>query len=40
MFLVNEIGSIPNIQNNRLTLNLKEEDVQIIPYVVCLTTTY
>jgi len=39
MFLVNEIGSIPNIQNNRLTLNLKGEEFQITLYVVFLTTT-
>ncbi|ALI34985.1 hypothetical protein NMY3_00776 [Candidatus Nitrosocosmicus oleophilus] len=39
MFLFNEIGSIPNIQNNRWTINVKGEDIQITPYVVFLTTT-
>ena len=35
---INEIGSIPNIQNNSWTINVEGEDVQITPYVVCLTT--
>lgn len=38
MFLFNEIGSIPNIQNNRWTINVKGEDIQIT-HVVFLTTT-
>ncbi len=35
---INEIGSIPNIQNNSWMVNVEGEDVQITPYVVCLTT--
>ncbi len=35
---INEIGSIPNIQNNSWTVNVEGEDVRITPYVVCLTT--
>jgi len=36
---ISEIGSIPNIQNNSWTINVEGEDIQITPYVVCLTTT-
>ena len=36
---INEIGSIPNIQNNSWTVNVEGEDIQITPYVVCLTTS-
>ncbi len=35
---INEIGSIPNIQNNSWTINVEGEDIQITPYVVCLNT--
>ena len=34
----NEIGRIPNIQNNSWTINVEGENVQITPFVVCLTT--
>jgi hypothetical protein len=34
---INEIGSIPHIQNNSWTINGEGEDIQITPYVVCLT---
>ena len=35
---INEIESIPNIQNNSWTINVEGEDIQITPYVVCLNT--
>lgn len=36
---INEIESIPNIQNSSWTINVEGEDIQITPYVVCLNTT-
>ena len=36
---INEIGSIPNIQNNRWD-DKRGKRCSNIPYVVCLTTTY
>jgi hypothetical protein len=34
---LNEIESIPNLQNNSWTINVEGDDIQVTPYVVCLT---
>jgi hypothetical protein len=36
---INEIESIPNLQNNSWTVNVEGDDIQVTPYVVCLTVT-
>ncbi len=36
---INEIESIPDLQNNSWTINVEGDDIQITPYVVCLTVT-
>ena len=36
---INEIESIPNLQNNSWTINVEGDDIQVTPYVVCLIVT-
>ena len=36
---INEIESIPNLQNNSWTINVEGDDLQVTPYVVCLSVT-
>ncbi|MDQ3084649.1 MAG: collagen-like protein, partial [Thermoproteota archaeon] len=36
---INEIESIPNLQNNGWTINVEGDDIQVTPYVVCLIVT-
>ncbi|MDR4492014.1 MAG: hypothetical protein R2685_14115 [Candidatus Nitrosocosmicus sp.] len=34
---INQIESIPNLQNNSWTINVEGDDLQVTPYVVCLS---
>lgn len=36
---VNEIESTPNLQNNGWTINVEGNNIQVTPYVLCLTVT-
>ena len=36
---VNEIESTPNLQNNSWTINVEGDNIQVTPYVLCLTVT-
>ncbi len=36
---VNEIESTPNFQNNSWTINVEGDNIQVTPYVLCLTVT-
>ena len=36
---VNEIESTPNLQNNSWTMNVEGDNIQVTPYVLCLTVT-
>lgn len=36
---INEIESIPNLLNNSWTINVEGDDLQVTPYVICLSVT-
>ncbi|HYF99810.1 MAG TPA: hypothetical protein VD815_06945 [Candidatus Saccharimonadales bacterium] len=36
---INEIESIPDLQSNSWTINVQGDDIQVTPYVVCLSVT-
>ncbi|MDQ3083694.1 MAG: hypothetical protein M3Q77_02640, partial [Thermoproteota archaeon] len=36
---VNAIESTPNLQNNSWTINVEGDNIQVTPYVLCLTVT-